>query len=110
MASSPPVSQVNPYLTSTTPSASSLLARARDDGGVRQVSEEFEAVFMSTMLSQMFAGVPTDGPFGGGQGEEMFRSLLIEEYGSTIAKSGGIGLADDIARDLLALQETTRDQ
>jgi peptidoglycan hydrolase FlgJ len=76
---------------------------------VRQAAQEFEAVFMNTMLSQMFAGLETDGPFGGGQGEEMFRSLLIEEYGSNIAAAGGIGIADDIARELLSLQEVSND-
>jgi len=110
MTSPAPVSQLNPYLTSTTPTTSSLLSKARNDGGVHKVAQEFEAVFLNTMLSQMFAGIPTDGPFGGGHGEEMFRSLLIEEYGSNIAASGGIGLADDIARDLLALQEADSDQ
>jgi len=75
--------------------------------GARQAASEFEAVFLSVMLNQMFAGVKTDGPFGGGQGEEMFRSLLIEQYGQEIAAGGGIGLADDVARELISLQETT---
>ncbi len=74
-------------------------------GGVHQAAQEFESVFLNTMLSQMFAGVKTDGPFGGGQGEEMFRSLLIEQYGANIAAAGGIGIADDVARELLSLQE-----
>lgn len=78
-------------------------------GGVRQAAQEFESVFLTTMLSQMFAGIPTDGPFDGGHGEEMFRSLLIEQYGATIAASGGIGIADDVARELLKLQETDHD-
>ena len=33
---------------------------------------------------------PTDGPFGGGQGEEMFRSLMIDEYGKQIEAQGGL--------------------
>ena len=37
----------------------------------------------------------------------MFRSLLIEQYGQEIAAGGGIGLADDVARELISLQETT---
>ncbi|WP_436637312.1 rod-binding protein [Microbaculum sp. FT89] len=76
---------------------------------VRQAAQEFESVFLNTMLSQMFAGVSTDGPFGGGHGEEMFRSLLLEEYGANIAAAGGIGIADDVARELLSLQEANND-
>jgi peptidoglycan hydrolase FlgJ len=74
---------------------------------VRAVSEEFEAVFLATMMQHMFAGVATDGPFGGGRSEETWRSLLIEEYGKSIASAGGIGIADQISRELLALQEMT---
>lgn len=79
-----------------------------DTAGVRAVAEEFEAVFLSTMMQHMFSGLETDGPFGGGQSEETWRSLLIEEYGKSIAAAGGIGIADEIARELLTLQEMTR--
>ena len=75
---------------------------------IRQAAQEFESVFLSTMLQQMFSGVKTDGPFGGGHGEEMFRSLLIEEYGSSIAAAGGIGVADEVARELLSIQEANQ--
>ncbi len=88
--------------------ARATITAATAPENVRQAAQEFESVFMNTMLSQMFAGLETDGPFGGGQGEEMFRSLLIEEYGSNIAAAGGIGIADDIARELLSLQEVTQ--
>ena len=32
----------------------------------------------------MFSGIQTDGLTGGGQGEEMFRSMMINEYGKAI--------------------------
>ncbi len=83
-----------------------VIARLSTDD-VSEVAQEFEAVFLSTMMEHMFAGVETDGPFGGGSAERTWRSFLIEEYGSSMARSGGIGIADDIARELLALQEAT---
>jgi peptidoglycan hydrolase FlgJ len=79
-------------------------------GGVKQAAQEFESVFMTTMLSQMFEGVKTDGPFGGGQSEQMYRSLLIEQYGANIAAAGGIGIADDVARELISIQEASNDK
>lgn len=72
---------------------------------IQAAAEEFESVFLSSMLSHMFAGLDTEGPFGGGQAEETYRGLLIEEYGKAITQSGGIGIADTIARELLSLQE-----
>lgn len=78
---------------------------AQRESAMRKASEEFEAVFLSQMLAPMFAGIKTDGPFGGGHAEEIFRSMLVEETGKTIARAGGIGLADAVYRQLLIYQE-----
>lgn len=82
-------------------------AKHRGDTQARMkaAAQDYEAVFVSTMLSQMFAGVKTEAPFGGGSAEETWRGLLIDEYGKEIAKSGGIGLSDHIYRELLRAQE-----
>jgi flagellar protein FlgJ len=72
---------------------------------LRRVAEEFEAVFLGQMLEYMFDGIDTDGPFGGGQGERVFRSLLLQEYGKATAARGGIGIADSVLRQLIAAQE-----
>jgi Rod binding domain-containing protein len=72
---------------------------------LRRAAEEFEAFFAGQMLEQMFKGLSTDGPFGGGNGERIWRSFMIEEYGELIAKSGGLGIADAVYRELLTAQE-----
>ena len=68
-------------------------------------AEEFEGVFISVMLKQMFAGLKTEAPFGGGQAEETFRGLMVDEYGKMLAGRGGLGLAEHVQRELLALQD-----
>jgi Rod binding domain-containing protein len=75
---------------------------------IKAKAQEFEGVFVAQMLGQMFEGISTDGPFGGGQGEQMFRSLMLDEYGKEIAKQGGIGLTDAVTRELLKHQETAQ--
>jgi Rod binding domain-containing protein len=72
---------------------------------VDAAAQEFEAVFISQMLTQMWAGVETDGMFGGGHAEDIYRSLLIDEYGKVIAKQGGLGIADHVKAEMLAIQE-----
>ena len=72
---------------------------------LRETAQDFEAVFLSQMLKPMFEGIETDGMFGGGQGEEMWRSLMVDEYGKSIAKQGGIGIADAVMRTMLEMQE-----
>ena len=47
------------------------------------------------------------GPFGGGHGEEMFRSLLTDSMAKEMTKAGGIGLADTVQREILKLQGLT---
>jgi peptidoglycan hydrolase FlgJ len=69
------------------------------------VAEDFEAMFASQMMAPMWAGIDADPMFGGGMGEETFRSLMINEYGKIIAKSGGIGVAPYVKTELLRAQE-----
>jgi Rod binding domain-containing protein len=70
----------------------------------KTAGDSFEAQFMSTMFQQMFEGVSTDGPFGGGFGEEMFRSVLTDAMAKQMVKSGGIGVSNDIQREILKMQ------
>ena len=74
----------------------------------RKAAQDFEAVFLAQYMGAMFEGISTDPPFGGGAGEEMFRSLMIDEYAKSMAAQGGIGLADSVSRELLKSQEVAQ--
>ncbi len=76
-----------------------------DPKAIRRVAEEFEAVFLGEVIDQMFAGIPTDGEFGGGHAEGVYRSMLSQEYAKLIAAKGGIGVADAVEREILKMQE-----
>ena len=76
-----------------------------DPAVAKKVAQQFEGTFITQFLGEMFSGISTDGPFGGGQGEEMFRSLMMDEYGKQIAAQGGFGLSSAIQRELLKTQE-----
>ena len=71
-------------------------------------ARDFEAVFISQMFEQMFADVKTDGPMGGGSGERIFRSLMVQEIGRQMADQGGMGLTANVKRELIELQEHGR--
>ncbi len=68
-------------------------------------AEDFEAVFLNTMFQQMFTGVEGDGPFGGSGATGVWRSFLTDEYSRSFAKAGGIGIADEVYKTLIAQQE-----
>ncbi len=80
------------------PKATARAAKAKNAG------EDFEAVFLNSMFQQMFAGVGND-PFSGGPGAQIWRSFLTEEYAKSFVKTGGIGIAAQVQRELLAHQE-----
>lgn len=80
-------------------------AATRRDPKAWAAAQEFESNFVSTMFQTMFEGIKTDGPFGGGQGENAFRSLLVDEYGKEVTRAGGIGIADKVYSEILKLQE-----
>ena len=73
-------------------------------GKARAAAEDFEAVFLNSMMQQMFSGLG-EGPFGGGPAAGVWRSFLTDEYAKSFAKSGGIGISDHVQRALLAQQE-----
>ena len=75
-----------------------------DRTGLRRAAEDFEAVFLGQLLGSMFQGLAADGPLGGGN--DPFAAMLREEYGRLIARSGGIGVADAVMRQLLRAQES----
>jgi Rod binding domain-containing protein len=74
---------------------------------IKKTAQQFEGMFISQFLGEMFSGIQTDGPMGGGQGEEMFRSLMIDEYGKQVAAQGGFGLAASVQREMLKMQEAS---
>ncbi len=82
-----------------------LSGLSKDNQAARKAAEEFEQTFLTTMMESMFAGVETSAPFGGGHAEQQFRSVLLGEYAKDMAKTGGIGIADEVYREILAIQE-----
>ena len=73
----------------------------------RQTGIAFEQMFLAQMLQPVFDAIGSDGVFGGGSGERMFRSFQVDEYAKAIRRSGGIGIADAVARHLISLQENS---
>lgn len=77
---------------------------------IKDAATEFEAVFISQMMSHMFNSVEVDPMFGGGHGEEMFRSMMVEHYGKQLADAGGIGIAEQVTAKLIDMQAALNNQ
>ena len=78
---------------------------------VRRQAEEFEGIFLNTLTKQMFSSIKTDeSAMGGGFGEETWRSMQAEQLAATMSQNGGLGIAEQLLPDLLALQEAADTQ
>ena len=102
------VSGFAPIDVATPPIASQVVpmsaAELAKRGQVKETAQKFEASFLSSMMQEMFEGVETAAPFGGGQGETMFRSFLTDAIAKQMSKSGGIGIAAQVQREMLKMQ------
>ena len=67
-------------------------------------SEDFEAMFLNSMFSQMTSGIKGEGPFGDTQSTGVWRSMLTDQYSKNFAKAGGIGISTDVYRTLILQQ------
>lgn len=74
---------------------------AKERAAAHKVAQDFEALMIGMMMKSMRGTVGTDKLTGGGNGEEIYRSMLDQEYASAAAKRGGLGLAQAIERQLV---------
>lgn len=70
-------------------------------GKIKESAEEFEAIFLEIMLKSMRSTVPKEGMINGGNGEDVYRSMLDYEYAKSMAAQRGSGIAETIERQLL---------
>ena len=91
-----------PSLLAPPPAAAAATLAKRHD--IAATAKSFEASFLSIMFQQMFEGLDTSAPFGGGQGETMFRSFMTDAFAKQMAQGGGIGLADAVQKEMLKMQ------
>ena len=71
-----------------------------------KAARDFEAMALGQMLAPMFDTVDTARSlFGGGDGEEAFKPMLVSELAKHVAAHGGLGLAGPVLAQMLHTQE-----
>jgi hypothetical protein len=74
---------------------------------IKGQAQDFEAMFLNTMFSQMTSPSKADGPFGNTTGTGVWRSMLTDQYSKNFAAAGGVGISKDVYRTLI-LQQANR--
>jgi flagellar protein FlgJ len=72
---------------------------------LRRAARDFEAHALAQLLQPVFATVDSArGAFGGGAAEAQWRPMLVDAYAAAAARSGGVGIAESVFRELLRTQ------
>ena len=72
---------------------------------LRKTADDFESVFLEQTVDRLTQNGGEDGPLGeAGAGGSVYRSMLSKEYAGSIVRSGGVGISDQVYRQLLQLQ------
>lgn len=83
-------------------------ATAAAEAKAKKASTDFESMFLEQTVDRLAQSDGTDGPLGdNGTGGGVYRSMLTKEYAGQIVKSGGVGIADQVFREMMKLQEGT---
>lgn len=77
----------------------------KDEAKIDAAAKDFEAMFVTEMMKPMFEQIKPDPRFGGGKGEEIFRGMMLQEYGKMMAETGQLGIADVVKQEMLKMQE-----
>jgi Rod binding domain-containing protein len=70
---------------------------------IKKLSEDFEAIFVEIMLKSMRETVDKSKLTDGGNGEQIFQTMLDSEYAKILASQRSSGIADSIEKHLLGL-------
>lgn len=74
--------------------------KADDDKRLKEACQEMESVFLYQVLSAMRSTVPPNPLLGRSQAEEIFQSMLDQELTKSASKTGSIGLAEILYKQL----------
>lgn len=87
-------------------STQAAAAAGKQKDKLKKTATDFEKMFLEDSMNRMTDHVGDSGPLGGGEGGgSIYRSMLMKEYAGAIVKSGGVGIADSVYRQMLQLQE-----
>lgn len=71
----------------------------------RKTANDFESMFLEETLNRVTQASGEDGPLGDNGTNGIHRSMLVSQYAQQITKSGGVGIADQVYRQMLTMQE-----
>ena len=76
---------------------------------LKKSAQDFEATTLSELLEPIFDTVDmSSSVFGGGDAEQTWKPILVQEMTKAMAAKGGLGLAAPVFATLLKMQEAAQ--
>ena len=89
-------------------SGSSGAAAKNGSDQTRKTSDDFETMFLEQTFDRLTSDAGAEGPLGeNGTGGAVYRSMLSGALAKQVVKSGGVGISDQIYRQMLQMQESS---
>ena len=80
-----------------------------DTSKLAAAAQQFEAMALGQMLAPMFNTVDSShGLFGGGEGEEAWKPMMVDALAKDMARAGGLGLAAPVLAQMMRMQEAKK--
>ncbi|MBV9509403.1 MAG: rod-binding protein [Caulobacteraceae bacterium] len=103
-AATVPLNALKPPPAAAALTPAQIASQAATRATIGRTAKAFEAQFISAMLGSMFDGVEPDAPFSGGEGEQAFKSFLMDAIGKQMTQAGGLGVSAVVQREMLKMQ------
>jgi flagellar protein FlgJ len=72
----------------------------KKDAELKKACKDFEALFVQKIFEEMKKSVPKNGFLGNSKEEEIYNGMYIEEISKEIAHGKGMGLGDELYKNL----------
>lgn len=77
----------------------------RDPQKIKEAAQQFEAIYIQQVFKEMRKTVPDDGLIERSNADDVYIQLQDAEAAKVMAQQGGIGLADQMLKQLLNIDE-----
>jgi flagellar protein FlgJ len=97
-----PIGAIDSATASATRAADGAAKADAPDPKLLQAAKDFEAIFVRQMLKSVEKTTAAGGSAKPTAGQSTYGSMIVDSLSESITKGGGLGLADVVARSMMA--------
>ena len=103
------ISQIKTLASDLVKDKQSIDIRSKNNQDLRNVAEQFEAIFVHQMLKQARQSKLSDGIFNS-EAQDTFNNMLDQEYSQILSKKNNFGIAEGLIRQFGSHLKVKEDQ